>query len=171
MADCALWRLEQTTERVQIQRPVEIKTLDEITTGLSDQVEFVLGLHTFDTDLFAKKMCIRDRPALMEQETVDPQKASEPMLSDGGEAITDPSVTELTIKDGQELLTGGSISVAYFAQSDSAWKDKSYGNDPIGSYGCGPTVMAMAVQSMTGTKTDPEKMAAWCAVPVSYTHL
>ena len=24
--------------------------------------------------------------------------------------------------------------------------------------------MAMAVQSMTGTKTDPEKMAAWCAV-------
>lgn len=54
MADCALWRLEQTTERVQIQRPVEIKTLDEITTGLSDQVEFVLGLHTFDTDLFAK---------------------------------------------------------------------------------------------------------------------
>ena len=82
------------------------------------------------TDKFAQ-------PALMEQETVDPQKASEPMLSDGGEAITDPSVTELTIKDGQELLTGGSISVAYFAQSDSAWKDKSYGNDPIGSYGNG----------------------------------
>ena len=100
---------------------------------------------------------------LAEQEPVDPQKASDPMLADGGEPITDPSVTELTRREGQELLTGGSISIAYYAQSDAAWKDKSYGNDPIGSYGCGPTVMAMAVQSMTGTKTDPEKMSAWCA--------
>ena len=63
----------------------------------------------------------------------------------------------------QEVLTGGSVSIAYFAQSDPAWKDQPYGSDRVGPYGCGPTAMAMAVKSLTGTNTDPEQMASWCS--------
>ncbi len=100
--------------------------------------------------------------AAMVQEEIESQEAREPLLTDGGEAITDPTITELVIENGQEILTGGSISINYYAQSDPAWKSKSYGSDSIGGYGCGPTVMAMAVKSLTDIQTDPEKMAQWC---------
>lgn len=99
----------------------------------------------------------------MEEQEIESQKAGDPLLTGGGEAVTDPMITELVIRDGQEILTGGSVSIAYFAQSDPAWKDKSYGADSIGGYGCGPTAMAMAVKSLTDIETDPAKMAQWCA--------
>lgn len=74
---------------------------------------------------------------------------------------TEPPLTEVLEADGRQVLTGGTISVTYFCQSDEAWADQPYGTDTIGPYGCGPTAMAMAVASMTDTDTDPVQMAAW----------
>lgn len=76
---------------------------------------------------------------------------------------TDPPLTELTEADGRQILTGGSVNMVYFCQADEEWAEQLYGTDPIGPYGCGPTAMAMAVASMTGTETDPAVMAAWAA--------
>ena len=74
---------------------------------------------------------------------------------------TPAPVTELLEVDGRQILTGGSVDVTYFCQSDDEWKDQPYGADTIGPYGCGPTVMAIAVASLTDTDTDPAAMAAW----------
>lgn len=108
------------------------------------------------------KACIEEYQ-VTRQEKIESQRAGEPAIPDGGVVIQDPAVTELVVQDQQEILTGGSVSIAYFAQSDPAWKDQPYGSDRIGPYGCGPTVMAMAVKSLTGTDTDPQKMASWCS--------
>ena len=69
--------------------------------------------------------------------------------------------TEALEVDGRTILTGGSVNVTYFCQSDEEWADQPYGSDTIGPYGCGPTLMAMVVASMTDVETDPVDMAAW----------
>lgn len=74
---------------------------------------------------------------------------------------TEPPITEMLQVDGRQILTGGSVDVTYFYQAGEDWAEQPYGTDTIGPYGCGPTVMAMAVASMTATDTDPVHMAAW----------
>ena len=74
---------------------------------------------------------------------------------------TPAPVTELLEVDGRQILTGGIVDVTYFCQSSDEWKDLPYGTDTIGPYGCGPTVMAIAVASLTDTDTDPAVMAEW----------
>ncbi|MDE7171303.1 MAG: C39 family peptidase [Oscillospiraceae bacterium] len=76
---------------------------------------------------------------------------------------TAPPITEVLEVDGHQILTGGSMDIVYFCQSDEEWAEQLYGTDPIGPYGCGPTVMAMAIATMTDTDTDPAAMAAWAA--------
>lgn len=88
----------------------------------------------------------------------DIQLADDPVLT-GGAPVADPAVTELNIIDGQEILTGGAIPIVYFNQGSETWAEQPYGTDDIGRYGCGPTAMAMVVNSMTGADTDPLQMA------------
>lgn len=75
--------------------------------------------------------------------------------------ITDPPVTQLKFADGKDILTGGIVDVEYFQQSALPWADLPYGTDDIGRYGCGPTAMAMLVNSMTDYETNPMQMAQW----------
>ena len=65
-------------------------------------------------------------------------------------------------RDGQEILTGGGLEVAYFNQTDESREAQMYGSDPLATHGCGPTAMAMAVSSLTGEIVDPADMAALC---------
>lgn len=96
---------------------------------------------------------------------IEEQTAGDPLLpnSAGDTNPNDPTVTELVQRYGREILTGGSIEIAYFGQGDSRWADKPFGEDTIGPYGCGPTAIAMAVRSLTGEETNPEKVATWAA--------
>jgi hypothetical protein len=86
------------------------------------------------------------------------QLASEPDITDSA-PITDPAVTEFKTVDGVEILTGGVVDIIYYNQGDDAWAEQLYGRDPIGKYGCGPTAMAMAVDSLTDQRLDPAEMA------------
>ena len=63
----------------------------------------------------------------------------------------DYSVTALLSRDGQQYLTGGSHNLIYYDQTASRWAEEPYGSDTIGRYGCGPTVMAMVVSTLTQT--------------------
>jgi len=94
-----------------------------------------------------------------EPEELTPEPDEEPTPSQP--PATDPPVTQVMELGGRQILTGGVANVVYFCQSDEEWAEQPYGTDPIGPYGCGPTAMAMAVASLTGTDTDPAKMAAW----------
>lgn len=91
-----------------------------------------------------------------------PEESVEPVASAAPTVPATPApVTELLEVDGKQILTGGSVDVTYFCQTDDEWADQPYGTDTIGPYGCGPTVMAIAVASLTDTDTDPAAMAAW----------
>lgn len=72
-----------------------------------------------------------------------------------------PAITEFLEKDDGTFLTGGKIPCVYYNQTDEAWRDKPYGYDTIGPYGCGPTAMSIVISSMTSQKMDPAQMAQW----------
>lgn len=52
-----------------------------------------------------------------------------------------------------------------FNQFDERWADAAYGQDRIGTHGCGPASMSMVVSALTEKYTDPQTMAQW-----SYDH-
>lgn len=94
------------------------------------------------------------------EEEPDNQEAGDPVLF-LDELIQDPAVTQLEIRDGVEILTGGLVPVPYFCQSQEPWASRTYGSDPFSGYGCGPTAMAMAVSAMTEDYIDPDQMGQW----------
>ena len=69
--------------------------------------------------------------------------------------------------DGQEydedILLGreGETQVVYYNQLDERWSDEPYGQDKIGTHGCGPTSMSIVVSTLTGTNVNPVEMAQW----------
>ena len=89
--------------------------------------------------------------------------SSEPLVTADDLPMADPSLTTLIPRDGLEILTGGSREIVYFNQSDPAWCDQSYGEDTLGKYGCGPTTVAMVLDSLTDLSTDPEQTARWAS--------
>lgn len=76
--------------------------------------------------------------------------------------ILDPLISDIILRDGQEILTGGGVDVVYFNQTDESRAEQKYGSDPLSTHGCGPTAMAMAVSSLTEERVDPADMAALC---------
>lgn len=81
------------------------------------------------------------------QALADSQALGEALLSiPRGQA--DYSVTHFEIDDftEQEFLTGGTNRLIYFNQTDEKWGN--YGYDSINGYGCGPTAMAMIVNTL-----------------------
>ena len=65
-----------------------------------------------------------------------------------------PSLGDIRFEDG-------GTPVVYFNQMDERYADKPYGTDHIGSYGCGPSAMAIVVSSLAGETVDPVEMADW----------
>lgn len=99
---------------------------------------------------------------------VRPEEEGELQLVDS-EAVEPPpnpqagrATTSLTLRYGQEYLTGGAHEVVYFNQTDGHWADEPYGSDRIGGYGCGPTAMAMVAATLADADTDPAQMARRC---------
>ena len=65
-----------------------------------------------------------------------------------------PSLGDIRFEDG-------GTPVVYFNQMDERYADKPYGTVHIGSYGCGPSAMAIVVSSLAGETVDPVEMADW----------
>lgn len=54
--------------------------------------------------------------------------------------------------------------LTYYNQNDSRWGDFLWGGkDPLSIYGCGPTIMAMLITSLTGNQVLPTDIANWAA--------
>ena len=62
---------------------------------------------------------------------------------------------------GDIRFSDGATQVVYYNQLDKRYASKPYGADDIGTYGCGPTCMAMVVSSLTNETVDPVEMAHW----------
>lgn len=62
------------------------------------------------------------------------------------------------------MLDSVSGPLTYYNQGDSRWGDYLWGGtDPLSIYGCGPTIMAMLVTSLTGNQVLPPNTADWAA--------
>lgn len=72
------------------------------------------------------------------------------------------TITALAARNDREYLTGGIREIVYYNQTADRWADEPYGSDRIGGYGCGPTVMAMVVSTLTDQNMDPAQMAQYC---------
>ena len=71
----------------------------------------------------------------------------------------------ITVAEGLTLPKGEMPDwLVYYNQQDEPWGQKGYGpSDTIAVAGCGPTVLAMAVSSLTETDMNPEDMSNWAA--------
>ena len=63
----------------------------------------------------------------------------------------DPTITALELRGEEEVLTGGSWEILYYNQTDEQWRERPYGKDSLGRYGCGPVCLSMAVSSKTSS--------------------
>jgi hypothetical protein len=84
----------------------------------------------------------------------------------GYDQYIDPTDEDWLNADGVSCegvtFTDGNTAVVYYSQFDSRWKDKPYGQQgTIGSSGCGPASLAIAVSTLSGRTVDPEQMANW----------
>lgn len=60
------------------------------------------------------------------------------------------------------MLDTGSGPMIYFHQGDLRWGDYLYGGeDPMKTYGCGPTAVSMIVNSFSDTPANPTTLADW----------
>lgn len=91
--------------------------------------------------------------------------ASEPAESTVLYAAAPPEAPPAESGNTYTLSIPSSIgTLTYYNQYDARWADFLYGNrDPLGRYGCGPTVLAMLVTSFTEQTVLPSDMAAWAA--------
>ena len=62
------------------------------------------------------------------------------------------------------MLDTAAGPMLYYNQGDSRWADFLYGGqDPMKQYGCGPTAVAMVINSFTDTAMTPVEAARWAA--------
>ena len=97
-------------------------------------------------------------PAPPEPEPAEEERPAPPPLTVIPE---EEPITELLWNDGLEILTGGNLPLVYYNQKDEAWSECLFGRDPVGRFGCGPTVMSILVSSLSGETVNPEEMARW----------
>ena len=86
------------------------------------------------------------------------QEIQEPQ-DDQSELWQDPKATQFAVRNGQEVLTGGTVELIYFNQGEAPWADALFGPDPISGFGCGPTAMSMVVSTLGNEIVDPAQMA------------
>jgi len=92
--------------------------------------------------------------------------AADVRIAHGCDQYIDPTSADYLDHAGLDfsgvIFTDGATAVHYYNQLDAHWKDLPYGmTSTIGEAGCGPTALAMAVSSLTGTVIDPIQMSTW----------
>ena len=81
----------------------------------------------------------------------------------GGTVISSASVTGCgnVTSPGENTRYVDGFTV--YSQYDPTWKNKPYGTSTIGDAGCGPSVMAMIITTLTGQKVTPVETASYAA--------
>lgn len=100
---------------------------------------------------------------LSSEDAEDRDAGTSEALSAGEQAAGDPAEAAFLWEDGAEILTGAGVPLVYYNQTDRAWAGELYGSDPIDTYGCGPTSLAMVVSTLTEETVTPSEMARWAA--------
>lgn len=106
-----------------------------------------------------------DKPHFTEVETVESEVKTENIST---ENIASEDKTEDNNKkkpangEYHDILSSVAGNFVYYNQEDVRWANLTYGpNDPIGTHGCGPAVMASVVSTLTDTQINPKQMSDW----------
>lgn len=77
----------------------------------------------------------------------------------------DPSMADIPQEGIYSLMLDSSLGpLTYYNQGDARWGEYLYGGkDRMARYGCGPTVMATLITSLTGEQVLPPALADWAA--------
>lgn len=80
----------------------------------------------------------------------------------GNEAFTETETEKSPKGEYHDMLPSVAGDYVYYNQEDIRWANKTYGpEDPIGTHGCGPTLMASLISTLTGEDIDPVQMSNW----------
>lgn len=106
----------------------------------------------------------------LDSHTEDPSVSEDPVpylvYSDiqGNIADLDQSFPESNDSVYSVMLDTAAGPMLYYNQGDSRWGDFLYGgSDPLKKYGCGPTAIAMVINSFSPTSVTPVEIAQWAA--------
>lgn len=103
-----------------------------------------------------------DSVAFPSPEETDSIPFLEPPVEQGN--ISDLAQIDADNKTYFAMLDTALGPMLYYNQGDSRWGDYPYGGaDPIKKYGCGPTAVAMLVNSFTANSVTPVNIADWSA--------
>lgn len=87
--------------------------------------------------------------------------AQEKAVSDGWGVTSDIAEDEITYTAMLDTALG---PMMYYNQGDSRWADYLYGGeDPMIQYGCGPTAVAMLINSFSAVTVTPVEAADWAS--------
>lgn len=85
-------------------------------------------------------------------------------IAPAGEGTSAPVETVANPPAQAPTSTEYSTPIVYYSQSDPQWGSYLYGgSDPMSSFGCGPTVLAMLVSSLSDTTLTPPQAADFAA--------
>lgn len=136
-------------------------SLVETTTGEGDAAEtmrtLVIDIEDLDPDALMRKLSFSEEEetwarclyaTLSEEQYVGPQDGD-------GEGYYGTNYGDITFSDAD-------TPVIYYNQTDERWGNKKYGKSgTIGTSGCGPTALAIAVASLADSSVTPLDVAKW----------
>lgn len=118
----------------------------------------------------AAKVDAAQAEAIPEAEAAtEPQSEPLPEPAPPQDAVTAEAAEQPVISLLEDGTYNGSVptslgELTYYNQHDTRWADYLWGGkDPLTSYGCGPTALAMLVTSFTEHSVTPPDTAAWAA--------
>ncbi|MCI1999886.1 MAG: C39 family peptidase [Clostridia bacterium] len=137
-------------------------------------ISFIVFLYLFannitppDIDYFVKNTKESSQKiAVVVKQKIDSEIASlkkpDKTIAKVAEAKETPDKTDNSENEDNVVLKSDTSQIVYYSQTDNRWKNAIYGADnTIGVYGCGPTVLAMVLSSLTDKTVTPVDAAKW----------
>lgn len=109
---------------------------------------------------------------IVRNEALEIQKTEEPMQQETSEEGQEQEVlmdSWMSLKEDKFIYPEKSFfadykggKIIYYSQTDFQWAKKPYGQyGTVSTHGCGPTIMAMVISSLTEHIIFPDEMAQW----------
>jgi len=71
------------------------------------------------------------------------------------------TTSQTTSEDSKDITKNPTKEFVMMYQTDPKYANHPYGNETVGGYACGPSVMAVIIKNLTGADVDPVTMSDW----------
>ena len=159
----------QMTKKEPASEPTELKQTVNLSEqqleGENESVEpsTMPTVEPGPTDVPSTEVNLSVTPTIVEEQTITDDLITNQAVPAFAQGMSNEFIESLlNTQEGTLIQKDGINDLMYYAQTDSRWAQKFYGEkDTIEEYGCGPTSMSIVISSMTSTLIDPVQMCAW----------